>query len=1194
MVKRFTGSGRPREGGLAGTHRRDFRAHTEGEDWRHGAVDIDMEPRLTVFNNIFNFKTVQGTLEKITEFLEKCGQGFITVGDGYDTTDAAMFNNFNVGDPITPTIEDAFAAAFSHPRLSNGGIILLKAGTYRIRSTVDWPAGISLMGEIGGTTIVGEMSEAPMFNISFSSTRPIVRIGGTTSNEAIDSTRFYNLTLADNLDGYITSSGDPIPTMTTVPMIRLERGSSFEADHVTFLGRLGTLGAGPVFGATHTLSAFEYIAGSPQPTRLSCESCVFDAMKIGIHFNVTGSTDVLTVNRCRSRTFGTELNGPVVPEDNCFIAVLGGNATITDNFHIGGGLVARNFVVTTGTVQQLVMTGNAGGPPNEPGAPFPSAIIAGGQFYQDAGSADNIVAVQTGNSWGGNTQNNQWFLTVGDGSASVGDVTGTGAIDRVMNFASAQRLETTVVVNQGTYTVNGTSNNFSNLKLIGNKQGRTYPVLSLDVSSVSTFLGNRFVVFNEAQGIQFETSGASIQTVQFLQSNPPAISASTGHNVIVDDCIFINTTCAFQAMTAPKQDDAGNAAKFSVTLKNSHFLQDGTFADDLSAILPPADIVNVENCYFRGNGYALAIGEFGAYSNAGVEESKVIIRNCTMDLTSSTITASSPISDRYIIIDSEDIDLTMENCRVFTDNALSSLTTPIGGGLATTFTSFVDLEAKNITIDNCIFNGPQQTFTVAANTFAMPALLAEPHQSLKITNSRFIGGALPLQVSGSSIDTTANFIMDGVAIDGCEFSSFDSSGTVCLMDLDLPSWGNSIGGRAPKLKVTSCTFDSVTGDDVLVVQHAVNDSANADYYVTLGGVQIFANGWQTHFVNNNMDAFIIDNNLTFSDPYENITGVLVDGYHDSGSASEVGEESSELIFSNNIIHCTEDINFNAATIGSTVHIIAPTFVITDNIIRTTVGSGGANALGGLFIEQLINGDNNRSHGIISNNLFDRSGSLRTGWILVNAESGPSHFTDNIFSSDTIDGSSAALIVGAPSTWVNERNRNQIVSEDLSAVSAQVSISEPSGDFISIGDTDTFNGLGVNTVASIITGLPLAEFIDNIGADGYSFLVDFPLETLLPKNVEIIDASVTAAETSASLYTTLGTFSLILFSDNDSDNDALDFTAVTSGTATATAADPSDYITGRGDKVTLRIVFTESTAAPRTLEINLASVTYRYL
>ena len=232
MVTRFIGSGRQREGGFAAVHRQDFRAHTTGGDWRHTADQTDMNPSLSVLGGIFSSPTVQGTLQLLANTFSTAGQGFITIGDGYDMGD------FNVGDPSTPSLHDAFNAAFASPRLQQGGVLLIKAGTYRLTQTVTVPQGMMIIGEGRGTVIISNTGEKAMFRIQkVDETFSVGELLATpqTIGRGMDGNKFWNMVLADNLDGYITSGGIPVPTMQSVPMIQCEVGSVLEMDQMYFL-----------------------------------------------------------------------------------------------------------------------------------------------------------------------------------------------------------------------------------------------------------------------------------------------------------------------------------------------------------------------------------------------------------------------------------------------------------------------------------------------------------------------------------------------------------------------------------------------------------------------------------------------------------------------------------------------------------------------------------------------------------------------------------------------------------------------------------------------------------------------------------------------------------------------------------------------------------------------------------------------
>ena len=328
MVRKI-GSGRLQEGGELTVYKHDFNHHVEGEDFRHDAEMIDMAPPLV---SLPNATTVQETLEQLSGAISSAGSGFITIGD----IDGYAQGNYNVGSGIT--LPQAFASAQADVRLQNGGIILLMAGTYRTTTTIQLNQGISVMGEIGGTLISGESNEQPIFKILKSN--KLLGIGSRVSQEvqsdgALDHGRLFNLTLVDNLDGYVTSGGLPISTMQSVPMVLIETGAHITFEEVRFIGRVHNSGVSPA--RYKTKCAIGTINTVSQGTHLACKRCYFDAMEIGIDFAPDdGNLDYLLVTQCRARTWGRE-EDPTVTDlaRQCFIAMSLCNFTITDNIHSG-------------------------------------------------------------------------------------------------------------------------------------------------------------------------------------------------------------------------------------------------------------------------------------------------------------------------------------------------------------------------------------------------------------------------------------------------------------------------------------------------------------------------------------------------------------------------------------------------------------------------------------------------------------------------------------------------------------------------------------------------------------------------------------------------------------------------------------------------------------------------------------------
>src|ERR1700722_1773511 len=159
----------PGVGALA-TNRYDFESHIEGLAFRHNAVQIDVNPAVVIDGT--SYITVADALYAISGFVaqtENAGQGFIVVPDGYDTYENASGNpNY---DPTVASLDTFLNPLFTYIvnyynnpnaanlaaipqqylRIKDGGVVLIKAGTYTVKSTIVVPPGITIMGENFGT-----------------------------------------------------------------------------------------------------------------------------------------------------------------------------------------------------------------------------------------------------------------------------------------------------------------------------------------------------------------------------------------------------------------------------------------------------------------------------------------------------------------------------------------------------------------------------------------------------------------------------------------------------------------------------------------------------------------------------------------------------------------------------------------------------------------------------------------------------------------------------------------------------------------------------------------------------------------------------------------------------------------------------------------------------------------------------------
>ena len=147
----FSGSGRNIEGGYLAVHKQDFNAHASGQDFRHCADNINMNPEL----NTIPGTDVQEVLENMEIAILNAGKMFISIGD----VNGPARGNYNIGDPGIYTFEQAFAAAVADDHLVSGGTIVVLSGTYDVTSTISVPAGITIWGEPSGVIINAKMTE---------------------------------------------------------------------------------------------------------------------------------------------------------------------------------------------------------------------------------------------------------------------------------------------------------------------------------------------------------------------------------------------------------------------------------------------------------------------------------------------------------------------------------------------------------------------------------------------------------------------------------------------------------------------------------------------------------------------------------------------------------------------------------------------------------------------------------------------------------------------------------------------------------------------------------------------------------------------------------------------------------------------------------------------------------------------------
>lgn len=1104
MTQRFNSlNARNKQGGFSAVHHQDFLAHTDGGDFRHTAGQIDVTPL-----ELVNGETVQEVLSQITDLITASGSGFISIGnvDGYAT------GSYNVGTVATPTLKDAFDAAFQDDRLTDGGVILILAGKYKLSSTVTVPPGITIMGEIGGTMIVGETTEQSLFtasnavkstNINGDSGSGDVRVSRGSNIEKI---KFFNLILADNIDGYVASGG---PSMTTVPMISVNKSANVEIDNVTFLGRLAD-GTTTNRAKTWT-SVSTNNSGGSFGTVLTVKNCYIDGVALGIVFGSSlGELDSLTVTNNRCRFYGSENAGNSDYATNSFILATTAHAQINNNYVVGAGAYASTFLglLSGGGSEancRLVVTGNTG-----------TAATATGRLIRTSG-LDSVYIINHGNIWG-KEYNNPWYLIVGGTRNSMphGDISGSSAIDTILSMSSSGGFDGTVIVNPGTYDIIGTisSNNFSNIKFIGNKRGREYPIFNLNLASTSTdLLSNRYLTLgNHLESIKF-TSAVSFHSIRPAFNPTSKNNQSPGHNIIVKDCIFNNTSLFFLEIGNNLIRDAdGVDAKLNITVEDCEFRQTGVFTDNVSLVAPRVHNFTMRNCQFNGYGYATNLGDDCYSLNNNIYSPIYNIENTVWNLSGYTIDDSAPGSfadSVFLYINDSRGIVNINNCIVTCEYNNSSSSSVVNNTLLTSgeINKFVYIVAATINISNSIFNGPYQNFTLSSVEYALPTVLLSPRQDCNLVSNKFMG-MLPLQISGTSVfaDTTN---AGSININGNSFLLHSTAGRTFLA-IDTENRTARVG----KISINNNNFEQVFASLTSSYRPVYNYNVNTSVYNAAGAIQIYSQGSDVTCTNNTIYCFINGNT---AGTFDKFAALFIDNYSGDTGVSTV---PMDVIVANNVVNATNAYNpFDSTDWVGALFVRTCRVNITGNNInlRNTNVSPGSGPISSLVLDLRPIGSS-RS-GIVSSNHFGRESgagaltALREGYInILSTNTVRGTLNGNTFSFPYWDAPSDTDVVVDNSAliykWLVHSNINQIETIWVNSTHGTFGISGGGNEYTVVGKLNPAGTIDSRIEVDTTETLPeTVEFnYNDSGTIVFSWAI--PLLGIIPYGANLVDVSVT--------------------------------------------------------------------------------------
>lgn len=1090
-MERFTGSTRPIEGGFPVTHYQDFKAHVTGGDWKHFANQIQVSP------SVAGGSEVQTSLSNLAAQLGASGTGFISIGQ--EGTNS--IGDYNMGSVSYPTWSSVWTAALTDPRISAGGTIFLMTGTYNYDSTISLPDGYGycILGESPSTIINSRSSNLPAFKVGTSSGPNLNGDSGSGDTTGLigsnyQQIQFTNLIFTDNYDGYVSSGG---ASLTSLPFIQIKRGGSLLCRNVSFIGRLND---GSITNRVKTFACVASTSGNATGTSIVLESCYVDGVKKVINNSTQlGKLDNITITNCKIRWFGKEgasydsSNDSLIYTSNC-------NLQLTNNYVVGAGTFTETLV-TLDTASNVdsdlssAITGNSGYLTASNKAYLVNNLDSGGPAFRLLTEGNNFE-----------NQIGSWSLVVGGGggytASPAGDINGITALDTVINtYGSQNQLDATIIIQPGTYilTLNSSASlNFSKLKFIGNKLGYSYPEIRLEISSSDTTnLGNRyFVLGNHLESIYF-FSNNTMQSVVVSFDPTTNNTQNVGQTCLVKDCVFVDTSLELMDLGAgPIQDQEGNPTQAQLLVEDCYFYQSTNFDPNVSFNSSLPHQIVIRNSFFVGTGYWIHIDQVGgdvtpAFNKVTLEN--VVTSNNAGALNTPNVFGSS-------VIDITCSDLIIRNCKLIASEDLENISI-YGGTADDNPISFIKLTVDNLVMDSCTINGPDDTFTTSSVDYVLPAVQVFPAQGVRITNCNFISGGLPLQITGTLTDATAQ---NAIYLAGNNFSSSnaaDPSISQCMLDIDVLH-----SSSYQTCYIANNTFASNNTGGYSPVYHT---EITGSSYLGTGIVQLFCKGINVVFQGNQ-----ISGSLTTVSGVDHYAGLIVNNYDGSGN-SNLGPRIK--ITDNNILITNGDINTADSTqSASCCYFRGVTLGIHQNNMLYVNGTPDSSFAGCMVIDGRGSGT-----GIVSDNFFNRTDptasatSLSRGYIqITSGTTFRGGIVNNAFDSTTFNGSSTDLIEDNTSStlnWWSNQNRNQVktlvlrgnqgiygyrdavVGTDENIV---LNLGNPAAAYASYIKLKQFNGSGDNI-----------EFIYEDTSQILTFRWQVDLSGLIPYGAYVTDVSV---------------------------------------------------------------------------------------
>lgn len=491
----------------------DFLKHTQGTDFNHNSDGILISPAVNL--NGTNYTDLTSALEGLSTYINLSktnGIGFVAIPDGYDTYVNAITTPDTPYDSSIPALNGAINDILyntlnsQYSRIRDGGIILIKSGTYKIIDTIELPPGIILMGEGFGTKIVNQIpisgvpqgADKPMFKVKADLTR--TADGGVSSEKFMFSKDVVitNMIIADNFvePKFLGDLSYKICRNynSSTPMIAVEEGASFSAVNVKFMGRVS---AGPL--VTNFPIATDSTVPVSTGTIVNVKNCFIDGFKTGIYFKPSGGVNnYLYFTDNKVSVYGGLNNDTTLATNNSFVLINDVNAQITNNYfyNTNGNILGLASIIAAVSAPNIQSNSRISALDNSISIErVNNTINATFKIFQKEATADRgYSTVEVGNNFGG--QALQYFSS--------------GKVENIVYVSSDTTLD-----NSNSIVMVNTTGNPITLTLPAIVDGRVLEIkdigYNLSSNSLTLALGGASHIEGYAGNRAFITNGISLK-----------------------------------------------------------------------------------------------------------------------------------------------------------------------------------------------------------------------------------------------------------------------------------------------------------------------------------------------------------------------------------------------------------------------------------------------------------------------------------------------------------------------------------------------------------------------------------------------------------------------------------------------------------------------------------------------------------